>query len=81
MVFAKSPEPSDQCKLIRLAQAWSMISSFVGLVCLGAFAFKPPRVEKSLRELSRGSFEALVGGASVSVKYQNGKNELDRLVF
>lgn len=30
-VKSKSPEPSHQHKLIRLAQAWSVISSFVEL--------------------------------------------------
>ena len=70
VVFAKSPGPADQHKSIRLS---SLIHDlFVGLEYLGAFAFKPPRVEKSLRELSRGRAfpEALVGEASVNVKYQ-----------
>ena len=69
-MFAKSPGPTDQRKSIRLSIL--VHDLFVGLVYLGAFAFKPPRVEKSLRELSRvRAFPvALVGGASVNVKYQ-----------
>lgn len=71
IVFAKSSVPSPDQQSGNQTCSNQVQDLFIcGIRTLGASVFKQLRVEKCLRELSRGHFKALVGGAPVGVKYQ-----------